>query len=119
MEFRFVAEHLSPGERLGEILFGLIMTLTFTIGAGFWIGTEEGASAELLLATIGCNVAWGVVDGALLVLGRVFDRSRLARLGRAIAARPREDEARATRRRRARRDPCRNHVGGAAIRAVP
>jgi hypothetical protein len=93
MEFRFFAEHLSPGERLGEILFGLIMTLTFTIGAGFWIGTEEGASAELLIATIGCNVAWGVIDGALIVLGRVFDRSRLARLGRAIAAHPREDDA--------------------------
>lgn len=93
MEIRFIANNLSPGERLGELLFGLIMTLSFTIGAGFLVGTQEGASPALLLATIGCNVAWGIIDGALLILGRVFDRSRLQRLGRAIAAHPIEREA--------------------------
>ncbi len=77
--------HLAPGERLGELLFGLIMTLTFTLGAGAVGGTAEGASTSLLLATIGCNVAWGVIDGILLILGRIFDRGRLARLGQAIA----------------------------------
>jgi hypothetical protein len=76
---------LSPGERLGELLFGLIMTLTFTIGAGVVIGTNEGASTELLYATIGCNVAWGIIDGALLVLGRLFERGRLSRIGHAVA----------------------------------
>ena len=30
---RFVG-HLDPGERIGELLFGLIMVLTFTLGAG-------------------------------------------------------------------------------------
>jgi hypothetical protein len=82
----FFTEHLAPGERLGEMLFGLIMTLTFTLGAGMWVGTAEGASTSLLIATIGCNVAWGVIDGALLILGRIFDRGRLVRLGHAIAA---------------------------------
>jgi len=76
---------LSPGERLGELLFGLIMTLTFTLGAGLLVGTGEGASRELLLATIGCNVAWGIIDAALLLLDRLFERGRLARIGRAIA----------------------------------
>jgi hypothetical protein len=74
----FFAEHLSPGERLGELLFGLLMTLTFTIGAGVLVGTSEGASSALMFATIGCNVAWGIIDGALLVLQRMFDRRRLA-----------------------------------------
>jgi hypothetical protein len=83
---RFFIEHLAPGERLGEMLFGLIMTLTFTLGAGMWVGTAEGASTSLLIATIGCNVAWGVIDGALLILGRIFDRGRLIRLGHAITA---------------------------------
>jgi VIT1/CCC1 family predicted Fe2+/Mn2+ transporter len=79
-------EHLSPGEQLGEVLFGLIMTLTFTLGAGVMVGTSEGASSSLLYATLGCNVAWGIIDGALLLLGRMFDRGRLARLGDAIAS---------------------------------
>lgn len=85
MPFDLVARHVSPGTRLGEVLFGLIMTLTFTLGAGMLVGTAEGASTSLLVAAIGCNVAWGIIDAALLLLGVVFDRSRLARLGNAIA----------------------------------
>jgi len=86
MKLSSLFEHLAPGERLGELLFGLIMTLTFTLGAGEVIGTAEGAWASLLLATIGCNVAWGLIDGILLILSRIFDRGRIARLGQAIAA---------------------------------
>ena len=86
-------QHLAPGERLGEILFGLIMTLSFTLGAGALIGEGEGASRELLIATLGCNVAWGVIDAALYLLGLVFDRSRLHRIGHAIATT--SDEAKA------------------------
>ena len=78
------SDHLSPGEQLGEILFGLIMTLTFTLGAGAFFGGSEGASKELLYATIGCNVAWGFIDAALLLFHSLFDRGRLARLGRRI-----------------------------------
>jgi hypothetical protein len=86
MEFKFIANNLSPGTRLGEMLFGLIMTLTFTLGAGAFFGGAEGASRDLLVATIGCNIAWGIIDAALMLFNTVFDRSRLARLGTAIAA---------------------------------
>lgn len=85
LQSRFVTRHLDPGSSLGEVLFGLIMTLTFTLGAGIII-EEEGIAGvhALLLATIGCNVAWGIIDGALYVVGQVFDRGRLMRLGRKI-----------------------------------
>jgi VIT1/CCC1 family predicted Fe2+/Mn2+ transporter len=33
---------------------------------------------------LGCNVAWGVIDGALYLAGQLFDRGRLQRLGHAI-----------------------------------
>jgi hypothetical protein len=80
----FIERNLAPGERLGEVLFGLIMSLTFVLGARiFWEG-EAFSARDLLLATVGCNIAWGVIDGVLLVIGRVFDRSRLARLGHLI-----------------------------------
>ena len=89
----FLADSLSPGTRLGEILFGLIMTLTFTLGAGAYFGGSEGATTELLYATIGCNIAWGIIDAALMLFNTIFDRSRLARLGTAIASSPNDDAA--------------------------
>ena len=93
LTMRFLADQLSPGTRLGEILFGLIMTLTFTLGAGAYFGGSEGATRELLYATIGCNIAWGIIDAALMLFNTIFDRSRLARLGTAIASSPHEDAA--------------------------
>jgi hypothetical protein len=60
------------------------MTLTFTLGAGLVLRDEPGAAHSTLEAVLGCNVAWGIIDGALLVLARAFDRSRPARLGRAL-----------------------------------
>src|SRR6187401_3008488 len=77
--------YLDPASSLGEVLFGLIMTLTFTLGAGLIIEDEGRAGArELLIAVIGCNVAWGIIDGALFLVGQLFDRGRLQRLGRSI-----------------------------------
>ncbi len=77
--------YLDPASSLAEILFGLIMTLTFTLGAGIIIEDEgrEGAR-QLLIALIGCNIAWGVIDGALYLVGEWFDRGRLRRLGFAV-----------------------------------
>ena len=77
--------YIDPATSLGEILFGLIMTLTFTLGAGIIIEDEgrEGAR-QLLIAVIGCNIAWGIIDGALYLVGQLFDRGRMRRLGQSI-----------------------------------
>ena len=81
--------YLDPATSMGEILFGLIMTLTFTLGAGIIIEDEgrEGAR-ELLIAVIGCNIAWGIIDGALYMVGELFGRGRLRRLGESIRRAP-------------------------------
>lgn len=81
--------YLDPSTSLAEILFGLIMTLTFTLSAGLLVADEgrEGAR-QLLIAVIGCNVAWGIIDAMLYLMGQLFDRGRLRRLGRAIRAAP-------------------------------
>jgi hypothetical protein len=86
--------YLDPASSLGEVLFGLIMTLTFTLGAGIIIQEEgrEGAR-QLLIAVIGCNVAWGVIDGALYLVGQLFDRGRLRRVGQAVREAPDERTA--------------------------
>lgn len=86
------ARHLDPGSWLGELLFGLIMTLTFTLGAGLVI-EEEGREGvrSMLIAILGCNLAWGIIDGVLYMLGRVFERGRLRRV--AATARAAGDDA--------------------------
>jgi hypothetical protein len=80
-----ISRYLDPATALSEVLFGLIMTLTFTLSAGLLI--EDGGRAgarELLIAVVGCNIAWGIIDGALFLVGQLFDRGRLQRLGRSI-----------------------------------
>ena len=71
---RFVEQHLDPSDRLEEVLCGLIMVLDFTLIAGFTAGTGEQAVRHLLLAALGCNVAWGVIDGALYIMGSLTER---------------------------------------------
>jgi hypothetical protein len=92
----FAAKYLDPGSRMGEILFGLIMTLTFTLGAGMVIEEEgrEGAR-EMLVAILGCNLAWGVIDGVFHVLGRMFERGRMLRLRLKLRDTRSPDDARA------------------------
>jgi VIT1/CCC1 family predicted Fe2+/Mn2+ transporter len=85
--------YLDPGEALGEILFGLIMALTLTLGSALLTAGQQSESREIMLAVVGCNVAWGVIDGVLLVLGRAFHRSRRARFIRALQSVHAEDEA--------------------------
>ena len=78
----FSARYLDPGSHMGEILFGLIMTLTFTLAAGIVIQEEGRAGArEMLVGVLGCNLAWGIIDGVLYVLGQLFERGRLRRIG--------------------------------------
>lgn len=78
--------YLDPAESLAEVLFGLIMVLTCTLGAGVIGSTDQAQARALLLAAVGCNVAWGVIDAALYVMGNLFVRSHKVRLMRAIQA---------------------------------
>jgi hypothetical protein len=91
--FSVVQKHLEPGESLAEVLFGLIMTLTFTLAAGLMVQEGPGAVRELLIATIGCNIAWGIIDGALYISGQIFERGRMARIGAMVRDAATEEEA--------------------------
>jgi hypothetical protein len=80
---------------MGEALFGLIMTLTFTLGADLVI-QEEGreAARQMLIGILGCNLAWGIIDGVLYVLGCAFERGRLQRIGYEVRKARNPDQAR-------------------------
>ena len=66
---------LDPVDRFSEVLFGLIMVLTFT-------GSLSAASAgraevrTMLFGALGCNLAWGIVDGIMYVLSTLGERGR-------------------------------------------
>ena len=88
-----IHDYIDPGDALSEVLFGLIMALTFTVGARVLAAEEGIAGTELVVATIGCNVAWGVIDAVLYVLGNLFHRSQRARFYRSLRNARNEAEA--------------------------
>jgi VIT family protein len=66
---------LEPIDRVSEVLFGLIMVLTFT-GS---ISIAEAGRQEvrtMLIGALGCNLAWGIIDGILYLMGCLADRGR-------------------------------------------
>ena len=88
--------HLDPDESLGEILAGLIMVLTFTLAAGVATRGAQDGVRTLLIAAVGCNLAWGIIDAVFYVMTNAFVRRRRARLFRAVSAAASEDAALAT-----------------------
>ena len=66
---------LEPQERISEVLFGLIMVLTFT---GSLSVAEAGREdiRTMLIGALGCNIAWGIIDGVLYLMGCVADKGR-------------------------------------------
>jgi hypothetical protein len=80
----FIRRHLDPVDRLGEILFGLIMALGFT--GAVRLGYEKADSRALFTGILGCNLAWAAVDGVMYVLAGVFERGRKAHVARMVRA---------------------------------
>ena len=66
---------LEPQERISEVLFGLIMVLTFT---GSLSVAEAGRDdiRTMLIGALGCNIAWGIIDGVLYLMGGLADKGR-------------------------------------------
>jgi VIT1/CCC1 family predicted Fe2+/Mn2+ transporter len=66
---------LDPIDRVSEVLFGLIMVLTFT---GSLSVAEAGHAEvrEMLVGALGCNVAWGIIDALLYLLACLADKGR-------------------------------------------
>lgn len=93
MIVRFVDRYLDPSETLLEVLFGLIMALTITVGARLLSERADIVGLELALALFGCNVAWGVIDGALYLLGTRFNRNRRVLFVKRLQAAANETEA--------------------------
>lgn len=66
---------LEPIDRVSEVLFGLIMVLTFT---GSLSVAEAGREdvRTMLIGALGCNLAWGIIDGILYLMGCLAEKGR-------------------------------------------
>lgn len=64
---------LNPVDRISEVLFGLIMVLTFTGAISASTDAREDVR-ELLWAALGCNVAWGLVDAIMYLMNVAIER---------------------------------------------
>jgi VIT1/CCC1 family predicted Fe2+/Mn2+ transporter len=82
--FHRLHRHLDPGSTMGELIFGMIMVLTFTLGARLLGADEPADGREIMIAAIGCNIAWGLIDAFLYLLGIVHERRRIAGLQAAL-----------------------------------
>ena len=74
---------LEPNERISEVLFGLIMVLTFT-GSLSVAGAGREDVRTMLIGALGCNLAWGIIDGLLYLMGCLSDQGRRIRLWRGL-----------------------------------
>ena len=80
---------LDPIERVSEMIFGLLMALTFTGSLSVATAGREDVRT-MMIAALGCNLAWGLADAVMYLVRTVTERTRkrtlLAQLHAADAA---------------------------------
>ena len=74
---------LNPVDRIMELVFGLLMALSFT-GAISVAGSGREELREMFIAALGCNLAWGLVDAVMYLIRTVADRGRSLTLVRSV-----------------------------------
>jgi hypothetical protein len=74
---------LEPHERISEVLFGLIMVLTFT---GSLSVAEAGRDdvRTMLVGALGCNLAWGIIDAVFYLMSCLAEKARDLRTWHAL-----------------------------------
>ncbi len=76
-------------ERVSEMCFGLFMALTF-VGAvsAATSGDAEKAAMTMFYTALGCNLAWGLVDGVMYFVRNLTDRGKRLTLAMHVRAAP-------------------------------
>jgi len=72
---------LEPTDRIIEVLCGLIMVLTFTLTTPL---SDRSGVRSMLIAALGCNLAWGIVDAVMYLMTQLCERRTGLRVLRAL-----------------------------------
>ena len=76
---------LDPIDRISEVLFGLIMAVTFVGAVSVATAGREDVRTAIA-AALGCNLAWGLVDAVMYVVRTVTGRTRNRTLASRVAS---------------------------------
>jgi VIT1/CCC1 family predicted Fe2+/Mn2+ transporter len=66
---------LDPVDRVTEVIFGLLMAMTFTGTISVATANQED-ERTMMLAALGCNLAWGLADAVMYLLRTLIERTR-------------------------------------------
>ena len=93
----FLAHLLDPIDTLSEVIFSVLILLTFTLAFRIFMLDDRPVTVEyindLVWAALGATVAWGIIDGIMYALFEVLGRSERHRLLWHIQAANTPDEA--------------------------
>jgi len=76
---------LNPVDRTTEVLFGLIIMLTFT-GAISVATAGKSEVRNMLWAALGANFAWGLVDSIMYLMGILMERGHVIKIINRLAS---------------------------------
>ena len=85
---------LEPIDRISEVLFGLIMALSFTCSLGAAEAGREDVRT-MMIGALGCNIAWGLIDAVIFLMVSLTERARGLSVLKALHRAPDQDQARA------------------------
>jgi hypothetical protein len=98
----FISRYLEPIDALTEIIYGLLIVMTFTMAFRAFDASSltgrldivaEASVRRLLIAAFGCTVAWGLIDGVIYVMSSLAERGERQRLIKVIKTAPDERAA--------------------------
>jgi VIT1/CCC1 family predicted Fe2+/Mn2+ transporter len=74
---------LDPVDRASEVVFGVLMAMSIT-GSLSVASASRGEVADMLVAALSCNLAWGLTDAVMYLVGESTERHRRASLVRRL-----------------------------------
>jgi VIT1/CCC1 family predicted Fe2+/Mn2+ transporter len=89
----FIAERsrfVDPINRVSEIMFGLIMAVTI-VGSLSIATAGRNEVRTVLLAALGCNLAWGLVDAVMYLVRTLTERTRNRALAKQVVGADKEE----------------------------
>lgn len=95
----FVSRFLDPLDAVVELIYGVLIIMTFTmaIGATGFNSRVQGAAGPelraLMVAAFGCAVAWRVIDSFVYLMTSVAERNYAAKVLRDVHNAPTKDAA--------------------------
>lgn len=74
---------LDPIDRASEVIFGVLMAMSIT-GSLSVASASRGEVGDMLVAALSCNLAWGLTDAVMYLVGESTESHRRASLVRRL-----------------------------------